>query len=62
MAVVMATAWDTVEDAKAFDAAMRTWIADGDAIASVQQTGRRVVVSFATNAPTLQRLEAGLTG
>jgi hypothetical protein len=60
VAVVMATAWDTPDDATGFATAMRTWIADGGAIASVHQDGSRVSVAFATDPSTLQRLGSAL--
>jgi hypothetical protein len=56
VAVVMATAWDTPADAKAFAAAMTTWL--GSQPGSVRQDGERVTVTFASDAPT----EADLAG
>lgn len=59
VAVVLSTVWDTATDAEEFATAMTDWIDQGDRAATVlEPAGRSVTVLFASDAPTLQRLEA----
>jgi hypothetical protein len=59
-AVVIQTAWDSVQDADAFTAAMNDWF-DRQA-ADVQQTGDRVQVLFASDQSTLDALATAASG
>jgi hypothetical protein len=62
VAVVLETTWDTERDAQEFHDTMADWIADGDGSASVLATGAKdVLVLFASDGATLQRLEAAAT-
>ncbi|MGA9160810.1 MAG: hypothetical protein WB297_08115 [Actinomycetota bacterium] len=57
--VVLSTVWDSSNDAEEFASAMTDWIDQGDGIATVlDPIGSSVTVLFATDAPTLQTLEA----
>jgi hypothetical protein len=58
-AVVLSTVWDSSGDAQGFTDAMTDWIDDGDEHATVLgPDGSWVTVLFATDAATLQTLEA----
>jgi hypothetical protein len=60
VAVVMSTVWDTSNDASQFADAMKAWIAVGDGqTAEVEPVrGSKVIVLFASDAPTLDSLRA----
>ncbi|MGZ4132146.1 MAG: hypothetical protein ACXVWF_03790, partial [Actinomycetota bacterium] len=58
VAVVMATAWDTTADAKAFAAATTRWL--GSQPGFVLRNGERVTVGFASDPTTLRSLRTAL--
>ncbi len=59
VAIVLATAWDTKDDAAAFAEAMQRWIDDSGQPATVLPVdGTGVRVLFASDAPTLSTLES----
>jgi hypothetical protein len=59
VAVVMDTAWDSVDDATAFASAVTSW-AGGDGATSVHSDGNHVMLAFATRSSVLDRVDATL--
>jgi hypothetical protein len=58
-AVVLSTVWDSPNDAREFATAMTDWIDQGDEHANVLESDGTVVTAlFATDAATLETLEA----
>lgn len=58
VAVVLATAWDSTDDAEAFASAMQRWLDEGDGTATVLPAdGQAVRVLFASDRETLASLE-----
>ncbi|HEY1330571.1 MAG TPA: hypothetical protein VGH10_03755 [Actinomycetota bacterium] len=57
-AVLMKTVWDTAPDAGQFAAAVRSWLPQAGTMGEVETLDGTVSVLFASDAPTLQRLEA----
>ncbi len=63
VAVLLATVWDNEPDAADFAAAMGEWIDAGEEVASVSNaSGNEIWAFFATDAETLEALEAAATG